>query len=319
VRKVCSPSTRTERDCTKWCKANLTQKLENFELTSFGECKVSSVDAINGEVTYCNRKRKHMFFYDIELKLSWKAGVGDKLLTGRIVIPSITDDDPICEKNVQVTGEPRGQEYDVLRLALLREGTERLIGLFNKFLEETRAHFQEPLPDEITAGSQSPQTSAQNSPATKQEAASPAPVVQEAPKKKATTKAISMKLLFDCSPDLMYECLLDDRRLSAFTQSQANMERTVGGSFSLFSGQITGTNKELIPNQKIVQNWRFKTWPADHHSLVTITLKPVKNGTEVSLQQSRVPSDDFDRTKEGWHSHFWTRIRGVFGFPFQVL
>ena len=60
----------------------------------------------------------------------------------------------------------------------------------------------------------------------------------------------------------MYEILMDDRRISAFTGSSAQMERKNGGQFSLFGGQIVGTNIELVPNQKIVQQWRFQSWPA---------------------------------------------------------
>jgi len=307
----------TERDCTKWCTAKLTEKLLGFELCSFGGCKVEKVEKIAGEVTYCNRKRKHMFFYDLEINIAWVAGLGDKKITGNYRVPSVCDDDPITERTVRISTTMKSAEGDLVIAALKKEGTERLIKLFNSFMEDAKTHFKEPLPDEIeAAGGVVSKSAAQSAPA-------PEPAKPEPEKPKSTSskdfKSISMKLQFDCSPELMYECLMDDRRVSAFTQSPAQMERKNGGNFNLFGGQIEGTNKELVANEKIVQSWRFKSWPANHFSTVTIKLSPSQGGTKVELEQTRVPIDDFERTKSGWNSHFWTRIRATFGFPFHQL
>jgi len=260
-----------------------------------------------------------MFFYDLEINLSWKAFLGDRQLTGKYRIPSVCDDDPITEKNIRISTTEKSKEGDLVKAALLKEGTERLIKLFNEFLEETREHFQEPLPGEPPkqrAPSSSQETTNE---APKSEPAESKPVEKPAAPVSKSFKSLSTKVQFDCSPELMYECLLDDRRLAAFTQSSAQMDRTEGGSFSLFGGQVVGTNKELVKNAKIVQNWRFKTWKEGHYSLVTITLKPESSGTIVELTQTKIPIEDFERTKEGWKSHFWARIRGTFGFPYRTL
>ena len=44
------------------------------------------------------------------------------------------------------------------------------------------------------------------------------------------------------------------------------------------------------PNKKIVQKWRFKTWPEGHHSTVTIELSDEGDSTELSLKQNGIPS-----------------------------
>lgn len=59
-------------------------------------------------------------------------------------------------------------------------------------------------------------------------------------------KDIKMKLLFYSSPELMYQCLVDDQRISFYTQSPAQYERKIGGKFSFFGGQVTGTVKNLV-------------------------------------------------------------------------
>ena len=193
-----------------------------------------------------------------------------------------------------------------------KDGIPKLRTLLQKLLDETKERmssswdwcadcdtdegeidFKEPLPDEgaVVAGKKTSQ----------------APEIEkkEDPKSSSTTKSIKMKLGFDSSPDLMYQCLMDDQRLSFFTQSAAQMERKEGGRFSLFGGQITGTNVTLEENKKIVQKWRFESWPANHYSTVTIQLTPGDRCTNVSLEQTGVPSSDYERTRGGWEQFFW--------------
>jgi activator of HSP90 ATPase len=99
--------------------------------------------------------------------------------------------------------------------------------------------------------------------------------------------------------------LTDRGRVSVYTQSAAEVSATNGAPFSLFNNSITGTNEEVVPGQKIVQRWRFQDWQADHYSHVTIKLESISSGTRLSLIHKGIPSDDFDRTRAGWRTHFW--------------
>ena len=44
---------------------------------------------------------------------------------------------------------------------------------------------------------------------------------------------------------------------------------------------------------------------SDHFSNVTITFAFKDRATEVILEQTKVPTADYERTKEGWNQHFW--------------
>jgi activator of HSP90 ATPase len=46
----------------------------------------------------------------------------------------------------------------------------------------------------------------------------------------------------------------------AFSQSPAEVTPEVGGSFSMFGGSVQGKFTELVPGEKIVQQWRFSNW-----------------------------------------------------------
>merc|ERR1711976_975191 len=90
----------------------------------------------------------------------------------------------------------------------------------------------------------------------------------------------------------------------------------VGSKFKLFDANIVGEIVENVPNTKIVQKWRFKEWPENHYSVVTINFSVVDNKTKIVLKHARIPKDDVKRTKDGWLNFFWRPIKGTFGYNF---
>ena len=77
---------------------------------------------------------------------------------------------------------------------------------------------------------------------------------------------IHQEIDFTASPQRIYEALLDAKQFTAFSGIPAEINREVGGAFSLFSGHIIGRNLELVPNQRIVQAWRTVDWPQGVYS-----------------------------------------------------
>jgi hypothetical protein len=101
-------------------------------------------------------------------------------------------------------------------------------------------------------------------------------------------------------------------------------------------GSITGEVLTVVQNEKIVQKWRLKHWPADVFSTVTLMFfqvdastcrcrrllscvllpptTPPHCGCRLSLSQSGVPlmdaqgnTDVIDNVKKGWQSNFFER------------
>jgi activator of HSP90 ATPase len=66
----------------------------------------------------------------------------------------------------------------------------------------------------------------------------------------------------------IYDVFLNEGRVKAFTMSDATVSKEVDGKFSMFGGSIEGIHRELVPGKKIVQDWRFTTWPDNVYSLV---------------------------------------------------
>ena len=64
---------------------------------------------------------------------------------------------------------------------------------------------------------------------------------------------------------------------------------------------VSGVYREVIPNEKLVFSWAWKTTP-ERDSLVTVTFKPDDGGTIMTLTHEQFFDDDArDRHQHGWN------------------
>jgi activator of HSP90 ATPase len=117
---------------------------------------------------------------------------------------------------------------------------------------------------------------------------------------------------FKASPDQLYNALLDSKRFTDFSGRSAQINREVGGEFSVFKGHIIGRNLELVPNQRIVQAWRVVTWPEGAYSIVRFELKPQGSGTHVVFDHIGFPEGLRDHLASGWDENYWSLLRKYF-------
>ena len=135
------------------------------------------------------------------------------------------------------------------------------------------------------------------------------PVALAQPKKSIT---IHQEIDFNTSPQPLYEALLDANQFTAFSGRPAEINREVGGAFSLFGGHIIGRNVELLPNQRIIQAWRVVTWPEGVYSIAKFELKPHGSGTRLVLDHTGFPEGLHDHLAEGWESNYWMLLKKYF-------
>jgi len=122
-------------------------------------------------------------------------------------------------------------------------------------------------------------------------------------------KSIHMVVrLADISPHDAYEMLMDSDKHAEITGQDAKIGREVNTEFSAYDGHILGINVELQKDRRIVQKWRMKDWPENHHSMVTIVFRKVANGTKVTLTQAGVPGDKYAFIWEGWYNFYWNKM-----------
>jgi len=123
------------------------------------------------------------------------------------------------------------------------------------------------------------------------------------------TKSIHQSITFKASPHEVYETLIDSKKHSEFTDSEVSISRQTGGNFSVYGGEIEGVNLELVPDQKIVQSWRYSDWPEGHYSKVVFSLGQIPSGTRLTFTQTGVPEVFYDDIRQGWHDYYWKPMK----------
>ena len=122
------------------------------------------------------------------------------------------------------------------------------------------------------------------------------------------TKDIRQTVTFKADAHAAYELLMDAKKHSALAGDEAKISRKVGGKFNV-GGYIEGVNLELIPDEKIVQSWRYEDWPAGHFSKAVFSFKQEGGKTKMTFIQTGVPVQFYDDIKQGWIDYYWTPMK----------
>jgi activator of HSP90 ATPase len=114
----------------------------------------------------------------------------------------------------------------------------------------------------------------------------------------------------NAEPSDVYSALTNPFTIELWTGYKAVMSTEPGSEFSLWEGDITGTNIEFIQDRKVVQEWFFGDNP--NKSIVTITIQPDKEDSQVTVEHSNIPDEDFADIAEGWREYYFGAINNFF-------
>jgi activator of HSP90 ATPase len=117
----------------------------------------------------------------------------------------------------------------------------------------------------------------------------------------------------NATPDRIYEVLLDSKQFTAFSGAPAQIDRSAGGTFSLFGNLVVGRNIELVPKVLIVQAWRPTDWTPGVYSLVKFELRALGSQTQVVLDHTGFPAGGIEHLNSGWKAHYWDPLRKYLG------
>jgi len=127
------------------------------------------------------------------------------------------------------------------------------------------------------------------------------------------TKDIRQTVTFKAGAHAVYELLMDARKHSALAAGEeVKISRKVGGKFNV-GGYIEGVNLELVPDEKIVQSWRYEDWPAGQFSKATFSFKEEGGKTRMTFTQTGVPAQFYEDIKQGWIDYYWTPMKEMLG------
>ncbi len=124
---------------------------------------------------------------------------------------------------------------------------------------------------------------------------------------------IHQEVSFACAPRVVYEAIVDGRKFAAATGAPASGDGVEGGAFACFGGHITGRHVELVPDTRVIQAWRAKTWPAGVYSIVRFELAAEGTGTKLVFDHAGFPDGTGDHLAQGWHSNYWENLAKLVG------
>jgi activator of HSP90 ATPase len=125
------------------------------------------------------------------------------------------------------------------------------------------------------------------------------------------TKDLEYTVQFDASVRDVFEMIMDEKKHAEFTGSKVKIDRKEGGKFSMWDGGLYGTNLEIIPDRKIVQEWVAveDNWPKGHVSVVTYEFSEKNGGTELKFLHTAIPEESFDGVESGWTEYYWENMK----------
>ena len=124
---------------------------------------------------------------------------------------------------------------------------------------------------------------------------------------------IHQEATFPVAPERVYEALTNGAEFSAATGKPAHIGQVGGARFSVFGDWIEGRQIELVPNERVVQAWRFKEWDAGVYSLVRFTLTREAEGTRLSVDHDAYPAAYHDHLSTNWRPFYFEPFAKHFG------
>ena len=125
-------------------------------------------------------------------------------------------------------------------------------------------------------------------------------------------ETIQLQVIFNAKSSQVYEAWLSSAHHTKMTGGEAVCTQNIGDTFSAWDGYITGKNIALVPNQKIVQSWRTTEFDEkDEDSELTILLKEIPNGTQMTLRHINIPEGQ-TQYRQGWEDHYFEPMRNYF-------
>jgi uncharacterized protein YndB with AHSA1/START domain len=115
---------------------------------------------------------------------------------------------------------------------------------------------------------------------------------------------IQQQATIPATPAQVYAILADAEALSALSGMSGQAGRSAGEEFSAFDGHVTGRQIDLVPDQRVVQAWRFPVWEPGRYTIVRFTLAAEDGGTHLVIDQDGEPEEaDALGCHQSWHDH----------------
>jgi len=310
-------------------KDELSRCLRDVEIdeAGVGFCEITRVEGIEGEAVANNRKGKLIFFYEWVIKCIWTGRLNgsDEQVKGNIQIPNLSEENSADEVVIDVEVDSNDFNSEILKEVMRNKGSQVIREQISKYITSLRDEFAKDMikPSKVIPGGSINSFTTEGQSNKDKTGFNQTDKVTDSRYNGAVSKPLGVKIettslklneTFKCTADEFYRALTELELVQAFTRSPAAIDLSVNGVFQLFDGNISGKFTQIEPNKSIKQNWRFKAWPPEHYSEVSIDLEQKEDCTQVTVTQTGIPKTDFERTEEGWKRYYFESMKRTFGF-----
>eukprot|EP00761_Pharyngomonas_kirbyi_P005774 gb/GECH01005780.1/.p1 GENE.gb/GECH01005780.1/~~gb/GECH01005780.1/.p1 ORF type:complete len:354 (+),score=107.90 gb/GECH01005780.1/:1-1062(+) len=319
----------SERNAMGWCKEEIRQQLVGLEFSLGDGCtaRINKLASVSGEAYWNNRKGKVFAIYELDIKLDWEGNmqIGDEEVSanGQVHMPyiSVENDYDDFEMKITLSGSET-QNNRKIKDKMHKNARPEIRKRMVSFLENLNNCSVWKLPKHETKKKEDSAIK-QAAEEAKKEVVKDSKIEEKSSEPSSVeTETIQLKEKFKARPGDIFECMLDEKRVSGFTSSKCTVDPQVGGEYTLFDGMISGKYTKIESPKKMKMTFRAKDWPQNHVSDVDITLVEDEPGdTTLHLTQKNVPVNDaqgasgvISRTEQGWRENYFMRMKVVFGF-----
>ncbi|NWI66146.1 AHSA2 ATPase, partial [Todus mexicanus] len=298
----------TERDATSWSKSKLKEVLVGLVVEGeAGRCEISDLKHVEGEASCNSRKGKLIFFYEWNLRLSWKGTVkesGEKH-KGSVEIPNLSEENEVDDTEINVS-KKKG-EGDILKDLMRTEGTTKVREALRDYLKALKTEFTSGmiLPTKATSSQELP-VEQKLSGSTVQDSVPPESLDRVGVK--IPTAKIVMREVFNSPAEELYRIFTTKELVQKFSKCPAVVDAEKGGKLQMFDGCVSGEYAELVPNQRLALKWRCRSWPDEHYATVALNFKDLAAQTELQLECRGVPVSHEDSTRHCWKKQYFEEI-----------
>lgn len=319
----------SEKNATQWSKDKIKALLTSLKIVDGTyEGEITEISTLEGEATANNRKSKLIFFYEWEIKGSWKGKKsGEKTsYKGKFQVLNLSEEYDASELDVSFTAESTKDDSVEVKEFMRTKGVAPVQEALATYIKELKEEYGKNLilPTDKSPTAATKQAKSESSPVanvTKQtDIMSLEPNSNPTVGVKIACKKLTDSIQFKCRVEDIYRALTVRDMVMAFTRGEVvDFCAAKGERFSFFGGNVTGEFIKLQENKEIEMKWRFKTWPTEHYSNVKLRFEEKDDCTYVHITQTGIPEKEFERTQSGWHQYYWESIKHTFGFGSRLF
>ncbi len=121
------------------------------------------------------------------------------------------------------------------------------------------------------------------------------------------SKTIKQNYVIKAPISEVWQAFVDPKIIEKWGAGPAKMSAKEGADFSIWGGDIYGTNTEVISEKKLIQDWYGGKW--DKPSIVTFTFTDRGEQTEIELVHTNLPEGEEDNFAQGWKDYYLNPIK----------